>query len=153
MPRRASAGRDGPTLLPAWSPPPALFVSGYGGGSGVTTFAVDRVECPALPLRVYVNGVSDGSVAFTGVIPTSALPVRIGADQSGANTFTGWIEEVEIFNRALTPQEILAIRNAFTAGKCKQQQAVPANSTLGLLLLSLLIAGAGMLLRRSSSRG
>ncbi|MBZ5589861.1 MAG: LamG domain-containing protein [Acidobacteriia bacterium] len=98
-------------------------------------------------LTVYLDGVSDGTSLFSGAIPTSSLPVRIGADSSGANTFSGWIDEVEIFNRALSSTEVQAIRNAFSAGKCKPQ-VIPATSTLGLALLGLLVLAAGLLLLR-----
>ena len=36
-----------------------------------------------------------------------------------ANLFAGPIDEVEIFNRALSASEIQAIDNAGSAGKCK----------------------------------
>ncbi len=100
-------------------------------------------------LTVYVNGASVGSVGHTGAIPTNSLPVRIGADQTGANTFTGWIDEVEIYSRALSGSEIQAIYNAATAGKCKPQP-IPAASHLALVALALLLAAAAsqLLLRR-----
>jgi hypothetical protein len=103
-------------------------------------------------LTVYVNGAVDGSAGAIGTLPANALPLRIGADQTGANTFNGWIDEVEVFNRALSPQEILAIHNAFAAGKCKQR-SIPATSGLSLLVLVLLIAAATILLRREPTRG
>jgi len=96
-------------------------------------------------LTVYIDGTSVGSVSNSGAIPTNSLPVRIGADQTGANAFTGWIDEVEIYNRALSGAEIQAIYNAATAGKCKPQ-AIPVASHLGLMLLALVLAAAALLL-------
>jgi hypothetical protein len=49
-------------------------------------------------------------------------PLRIGT-RTAFSPLTGWLDgeldELEIFNRALVPSEILAIFNAGTAGKCK----------------------------------
>ncbi len=96
-------------------------------------------------LTVYVNGVADGSFAHTGAIPTNSLPVRIGADSTGAgNLFTGWIDEVEIFGRALSQGEVQAIHDAFSAGKCKPE-AIPASSPAALGALALLLAAAAAL--------
>jgi len=70
-------------------------------------------------VKVYVNGLLDGSAAGTAAIPTNNLPLRIGADQNGGSVFNGLIDEVEIFNRALSASEIAAISNAGSAGKCR----------------------------------
>ena len=43
--------------------------------------------------------------------------------------FSGLIDEVELFNRALSAAEVLAIFNASTAGKCKCTITCPANIT------------------------
>jgi len=101
-------------------------------------------------LLVYVNGVVDGGPFATAVaIPTNALPVRIGTDSTThANMFSGWIDEVEIFDRGLSQTEIQAIVNAGSAGKCKPQP-IPASSALGLAVLALLAAAtAALWLRR-----
>jgi hypothetical protein len=68
-------------------------------------------------LRIYVDGVVKNSVAATGVIKTTSDPLVIGAaDQSGnANTtFNGAIDEIRIFSRGLTSDEVLALYNAPT---------------------------------------
>ena len=75
-------------------------------------------------LRVYVNGAEDGSIS-AGAPTTGDSKFFIGArTQNGTDVRTsavmnGLIEEVQIFNRALTPAEILAEYNAGSAGKCK----------------------------------
>lgn len=100
-------------------------------------------------LVVYVNGVPDGSLVAAGAIPTNALTLRIGADSVGANLFTGLIDEVEVFDRALTQPEIGAIVVAGSAGKCKTP-IIPTLSGRALAGLALLLAGAAIwLLRRS----
>ena len=70
-------------------------------------------------LKLYVNGMLDAVSTAGGVIPSNTLPLRIGADSNGNSLFDGRIDEVEIFNRALSQSEILAIVNAGGAGKCK----------------------------------
>ena len=42
--------RVGPKVTPGWASPPTLFISGYPGPSGRTSFAVDNVEIVPLPL-------------------------------------------------------------------------------------------------------
>jgi hypothetical protein len=110
--------------------------------SGVTYHVAGTFD--GSTLNVYVNGVNDGSLVATTTIPTNSLPLRIGADQTGANRFSGWIDEVEIFNRALSQSEIQAIFNAGSAGKCKPQP-IPATSSLGFAVLALLVIAAGLL--------
>jgi hypothetical protein len=79
--------------------------------------------------HIYVNGadqpfapITSGTV--TNVRDTTGEPVRIGAVKSLTTHgigyfFAGLIDEVEIFNRALTPVEVAAIFAAGSAGKCK----------------------------------
>jgi hypothetical protein len=57
-------------------------------------------------LRLYVNGSQVGSRALTGsIIPTSG-PLRIGGNAPFAEFFKGLIDEVRVYNRALSPAEI-----------------------------------------------
>ena len=58
-------------------------------------------------IGVYVNGaLSSESVTHGSTIPTSNLPLHIGADANGGSQFPGMIDEPRIFNRALTADEI-----------------------------------------------
>ena len=41
--------RVGPKVTPGWATPPTLFISGYPGPSGRTSFAVDNIEYLPLP--------------------------------------------------------------------------------------------------------
>src|SRR5207302_7339036 len=67
-------------------------------------------------------GGPNGSVA-----PTDGTnPLTIGArGGSVGNFFNGIIDEVEIFNRALTPDEIQFIFDAGSVGKCKPTCVTP----------------------------
>jgi hypothetical protein len=67
--------------------------------------------------KVYVNGVLDNSAVF-GDTPTGGQPIFLGKRPNNTFPFTGQLDEVEIFNHALTTPEISAIYNASTAGKC-----------------------------------
>ena len=42
-------------VTPGWNSPPPLFVAGTPGGSGVTSFAVDKVEYTVYPSVIYVS--------------------------------------------------------------------------------------------------
>jgi hypothetical protein len=60
-------------------------------------------------LRVYVNAVQVASVAATGNILASTGAMRIGGNTIWANEwFHGIIDEVRIYNRALSPSELEA---------------------------------------------
>ena len=70
-------------------------------------------------LRLYVNGALDSTLDAVGdVVPTSN-PVGIGGNTVPDVFFPGIIDEAQIFSRALTGTEILAIYQAGTAGQCK----------------------------------
>ena len=56
-------------------------------------------------LRLYVNGTQVASQAATGPIQTTTNPLWIGGNSYG-EYFQGLIDEVRIYNRALTPAEI-----------------------------------------------
>ena len=56
--------------------------------------------------RLYVNGVQVSSRAQTGSISTSSSPLRIGGSPTLGQYFSGLIDEVRIYNRALSAGEI-----------------------------------------------
>ena len=58
-------------------------------------------------IRFYVNGIQVATAAQTAAISTSNAVLTIGADFYG-EYFNGLIDEVRIYNRALTAAEILA---------------------------------------------
>jgi hypothetical protein len=87
-------------------------------------------------MRLYINGVQVASRDFGSIapIPTNNLSLKIGVDSTGnGNLFSGLIDEVNIFNRALSASEIgqLALN--------PNNVSVPEpTSTLSLLALSTL---------------
>jgi hypothetical protein len=61
-------------------------------------------------MQLYLNGVLRGSASLpNGAIPPSAQPIWIGANGLFGHPFRGRIDEVRIYNRALSPGEIQAL--------------------------------------------
>ena len=58
-------------------------------------------------VRLYLNGVQEGSIAGTGTITTSTADLLFGSQYtSGGAKFTGTLDDVRIYNRALSSSEI-----------------------------------------------
>src|ERR1039458_5038311 len=87
-------------------------------------------------MSIYTNGVlADQTVTavrpFGDLIPEDSPGVGIGNLNDGENNFpfTGGIDEISLYNRALTTAEIQSIYNASSAGKCPPS-CTPAPSGL-----------------------
>jgi hypothetical protein len=74
-------------------------------------------------VKAYVDGAEVASTPYSGGIGHSATPFWIG--QRNGSYFHGRIDEVEVFNRALTADEIQFIFDAGSAGKCKPSCTPP----------------------------
>jgi len=71
-------------------------------------------------IKLYVNGNLEGSNSYAGKIPVSLQGNKyLGSSGSWGDYFNGELDEVEIYNRALSDLEIQSIFNAGSAGKCK----------------------------------
>ena len=57
-------------------------------------------------LRLYVNGTQVSSQAKTGALQVNGLPLRIGGNTYGSEFFRGLIDNLRIYNRALSAAEI-----------------------------------------------
>ncbi len=57
-------------------------------------------------VRLYVNGALVGSLPFAGAIPASTGPLRLGGNSVWGEWFAGLIDEVRVYNRALSASEI-----------------------------------------------
>jgi hypothetical protein len=87
---------------------------------GVSTSAVGPAALPlnawthlamtydGAQVRLFVNGALVRSVARTGSMSNSTGPLRIGGNAVWTEFFNGTIDEVRIYNRALTASEIQA---------------------------------------------
>ncbi|GEM_PF-2242226 len=79
----------------------------------------------------YVNGNPVYSQNLNVVIPSPNAPLTIGTAEPVVTSPNGLIDEVEIFNRALTQSEIQSIFNADSAGKCKGNPTTAVRTNLG----------------------
>lgn len=73
-------------------------------------------------MRLYIDGVLVSERVSPGPIATNTRPFFIGRTDSGSNDsafFNGLIDEVGLYNRALSALEIQAIFSAGSTGKCK----------------------------------
>jgi hypothetical protein len=121
----------------AWDGVPA------GGGSfGSDDVAVGAAT--ALPLNVwthlavtydgatlilYVNGVPVSSLAQAGAIQMSADPLQIGGDDLFGQYFAGAIDEIRIYNAALTPEQIVADMSTPVGGGSGQYPVLTLSAT------------------------
>jgi len=104
--------------------PPAGYINRSGSdvsaaGTSVlplNTWANLAVTYDAATIRMYVNGTQVGSRAQTGSITTSTSPLRFGGDSVWGEWFTGLIDEVRIYNRALNVTEISQDMNTPVGG-------------------------------------
>ncbi len=63
-------------------------------------------------LRLFVNGTQVATKAATGAMPATANPLRIGGNTLWGEYFAGLIDEVRVYNRALSAAEIQSDMNA-----------------------------------------
>jgi hypothetical protein len=61
-----------------------------------------------ITMRLYVNGGEVASIPFEGTAATSSGALRIGGNAIWGEWFDGEIDEVRVYNRALSPAELLA---------------------------------------------
>ena len=57
-------------------------------------------------VRLFVNGVQAGSLPFSGSMAASTGPLRLGGNGVWGEWFAGLIDEVRVYNRALSASEI-----------------------------------------------
>jgi alpha-tubulin suppressor-like RCC1 family protein len=73
-------------------------------------------------LRIYVNGSREGSSPRSGTLTSATVEAHIGQGEQRSlygNTFSGRIDELSVYNRALSGAEIRAIFDAGSAGMVK----------------------------------
>lgn len=62
-------------------------------------------------LILYINGLINNSTSFTGTMNVTGSPLRIGARASNERRWRGDIDDVLLYNRALTSVEVLEVYN------------------------------------------
>ena len=96
----------------------------------------------------YVNGVLVGTDDDSRAIPDASVPLTIGCAEGG-NWFDGSLDEIAIFNRALSSNEIAAVYNANSNGMFKvlsiRAQPQPTTAYLGVSnsLVNVIAFGSG----------
>ena len=82
--------------------------NGLNGTSAVplNTWTHVALTYDGATLRMFVNGVQVSSLAVTGSIVVAPGALRIGGDSVWGEYFKGLVDEVRIYNRALTATEI-----------------------------------------------
>jgi len=84
----------------------------YGPTLPLNTWSHLALTYDRVTLRLYVNGTQVASVAASAALATSANPLQIGGDSLYGQSFTGRIDEVRIYNGALTAAQIAADMNS-----------------------------------------
>ncbi len=87
----------------------------YLGGptaSPVNAWTYVAFTYDGLTTRLYINGTQVASRAASGAIQTTDSPLWIGGNSPYGEYFQGLIDEVRVYNRALTQTEIQADRDA-----------------------------------------
>jgi chitodextrinase len=100
-------------------------------GLAVNTWTHVAATYDRTTIRLYVNGVQVATGAQTAAISTSTSALTIGADSYG-EYFNGLIDEVRVYNRALTVAEIqtdMATPLGGSAGPDTTPPSAPSNLT------------------------
>ena len=107
---------------------------GPAPNNNVWNFAAVIVNRTANTVRFYLNGVGTAPQALT---PTGSfdntLDLLIGAPHSPGIVSETALDEIELFNRALTTNELSALFTADSAGKCKTGQPPCTNSVVSII--------------------
>jgi glucose/arabinose dehydrogenase/chitodextrinase len=89
----------------------------------VTTWTHVALTYDGSTLQLYVNGSAVASGPASGAVQTNANPLRIGGNVPYGEFFNGRIDEVRVYNRALSASEIMTDMNTPIGG------APPADTT------------------------
>jgi hypothetical protein len=90
-----------------------IFTNADRGVSGTAGVPLDSwthlaATYDGATLRLYVNGTQVATRAITGAIRASTGALRIGGNNVWGEWFAGLIDEVRLYNRALTAAELQA---------------------------------------------
>jgi hypothetical protein len=109
----------------------SLYLNGVSGGwlYGTSDLVTDgkwhhvAATYDGATIALYVDGRLENSFARSGTVPAGTSPIAIGA-RPGVNYFAGLMDEIAIYNRALTATEIKATSDAAPSGRCGAGQPV-----------------------------
>ncbi|MBI1999415.1 MAG: LamG domain-containing protein [Parcubacteria group bacterium] len=85
-------------------------------------------------MKLYVDGVEKGAAEAPGAVTTSGGTFAIGGwdmrgDGDVTERFSGLVDEVSVYDKALSTAEVGSIFNLGSEGKCARQVAYPSSST------------------------
>lgn len=123
-----------------------IFPFGLGSTAAIPFGELSHITATydGTTMKIYINGLLDISEVRGAQATDTTTPVLIGANLRGGlpeTFFDGLIDEVEIFNRALTADEVLAIFDAGNSGKCRLLVTGPTPGTAGVVN-TLAVTGA-----------
>src|SRR5437773_2141072 len=117
-----------PAVGGAWPPGNRILVG--PSGLAVNTWTHLAATFDGATMRLYVNGVQVASQAQTAPLAITTGTLQIGADSYAGENFAGRIDEVRIYNRALTAAEIQTDMNTAVAPATPDTQPPTAPGTL-----------------------
>ncbi|HJR58956.1 MAG TPA: LamG-like jellyroll fold domain-containing protein [Vicinamibacterales bacterium] len=107
-------------------------------GSSTTTLIASTGDLPTntwyhatatydgMTMRLYLNGVEVGSTPKSGTIATNtAVPVSIGRSPDGSNFLRGIIDDVRVYDQALTASDIAAVMQGKEAAPDTTAPSIP----------------------------
>ena len=119
------------------APKPAMYVriagrsssDGTGGSAALplNTWTHVAATYDGASVRFYVNGIEAGNAPVSGSIVTSTLPLRIGGNAVWGEYFHGLIDEVRVYDRALTAAQIRADMTSPIDSGGEEAPAAPKN--------------------------
>lgn len=86
--------------------PGGKLKAAYGVVLPLNTWSHLATTYDGTTVRLYQNGEEVGNLVTTGSIPISTRPLQIGGNTQYGEAFAGRIDDVRIYNRALTAGEI-----------------------------------------------
>ena len=122
------ANQSGPPQAPLGE----VFVGGYKDANASTGLATGAWAHLAetydgSSVRLYVNGTLVSTTAAPGSLASSSSPLRIGGNSIWGEYFSGLIDEVRIYNRALSASEIQTDMTTPITPTDTQAPSAPAN--------------------------
>ena len=85
-------------------------------------------------IRIYINGLLEGSVAGPAAIATNSLPLSLGAQSDASRFYTGLLDDARVYATALSATEIAALAGGPPANTAPvavaDSYSTPTNTTL-----------------------
>jgi len=92
--------------------------------------------------KLYVNGVEVANMSLGSFTPQTSYNLYLGRRASGGvPSYSGLMDEVSIYNRALTQGEIHSIYDAGSFGKCHSSGLAVAEAPVGTMMIPKAVVG------------